>query len=283
MKFLNALSLTFDVNAWLTNSNHPRILHVFDHACNLINENREVLSVVTKHIGNGPFNLVVEEDVSFVEHLNVDSPVTVQDNYLLLGNLTIHTADAQQWSPQPNWENLHTRQDKIFDQIAKLPGTTYQPFLPHSLLSTFSTSIAAADVSSCITSARQLAGLGQGLTPSGDDFILGALYAAWIMHPPEMARVLAQEVTHTAAPLTTSLSAAWLKAAGKGEAGVLWHEFFDALISGEAMTIQSAMDTILAVGATSGADALSGFISTFECNQISTQHEQRSNDSRSDP
>ena len=83
---------------------------------------------------------------------------------------------------------------------------------------------------------------------------------------------------NTAAPLTTSLSAAWLKSAGRGEAGTLWHEFFDALISvsrivadpdggGASPTyrtaVQNSVDKILAVGETSGTDALAGFLNIF--------------------
>ena len=42
----------------------------------------------------------------------------------------------------------------------------------------------------------------------------------------------------------------------------MWHDFLDALASTDPISIRGAMDKILAVGATSGADALSGFIST---------------------
>jgi hypothetical protein len=103
--------------------------------------------------------------------------------------------------------------------------------------------------------------MGAGITQAGDYFLMGAIYAAWIVHAPEIASVLAQEIANTAAPLTTSLSAAWLRSAGRGEAGSLWHQFFDHLISSEPVQIQNAMDEILAVGETSGADALVGFLS----------------------
>jgi hypothetical protein len=49
------LSLAPAVNTWLKDSRHPRILHIFDSACNLINESREVLSIVTPQIGRGNF------------------------------------------------------------------------------------------------------------------------------------------------------------------------------------------------------------------------------------
>src|SRR5574341_2249348 len=49
-KWISASSIGVAVGAilgWLANSRHPRILHSFDHAGNLINECREVLSIVT--------------------------------------------------------------------------------------------------------------------------------------------------------------------------------------------------------------------------------------------
>jgi hypothetical protein len=105
--------------------------------------------------------------------------------------------------------------------------------------------------------------LGIGLTPAGDDLILGAMYAIWIIHPPGWAQLLARDVADEAAPLTTSLSAAWLKSAGRGEAGMLWHTFLDALDSYGTVKLQSAMNQIMSVGATSGTEALAGFLSTI--------------------
>ncbi len=261
MQLINTRSCTLDTLKWLTVTHHPRILHVFDQACNLINEHREVLSIVTPQIGNGPFNLVIENEISFSEHLNADSPISIQADQILLGDLTIHTGSAQLWSPRSDWEALHIKRDGILAQITNSPSTNYQPPLPISLLTTFSTSLVNADVPSTLTT--KLAGLGQGLTPSGDDYLMGAIYAAWIIHPPEIASVLATKIANIAAPSTTSLSAAWLRSAGRGEAGILWHNYFNALIFGDSAKIQKTSNNILAIGETSGADALAGFIGTF--------------------
>jgi len=260
---ISAISLSPYVNVWLANSLHPRTLHVFDRVCNLINERRDVLSIVTPQIGNGPFNLVVQDGVLFSARLNMESPISISVDRLWLGDLNIKTAGTKSWAPRPDWELLHSRRDEIFNQLILFSRIPCQSSLPTFLLSTFITSVIAVDIPGCRAAAQNLAGLGIGLTPAGDDFILGSLYAAWIIHPLEIVRALAEEIAKTAAPLTTSLSAAWLRSAGRGEVGILWHDLFDALLSSETVRIQAVLDKILAVGETSGADALHGFIDTL--------------------
>lgn len=263
MNPITAISLTPTVRDWLANTRHPCILHVFDRACNLINERGEVLSIVTPEIGDGPFDLVITEGICFGENLSPKSPVSSSANQLTLGNFIIHTANAKLWNPSPDWDMLHATRNDIPNHLAQLPITNYSsPILQfsNSLLSNLSSALATADIATAKTLASQLAGLGPGLTPSGDDLLMGALHAAWIIHPPEIASILAWEVAETAIPLTTSLSAAWLRSAGRGEAGILWHNFFDALISGNMSSIQNSMEKILATGETSGVDAMSGFI-----------------------
>jgi hypothetical protein len=280
MQPINALSLAPDAQDWLAHSCQPRILHVFDLACNLINERKEVLSIVTQPIGNGPFNLVVASDISFPEHLSLESPVSLSPTQLHLSNLTIRIGNAELWSPRPDWEVMHAMKDDILDQVAKLPVTNYKvhgldtSFVAtaqdystaakfQSMISNLSSSLVTVDIHSALKITSQLAGLGAGLTPAGDDFLMGAVYATWIIHPPEIAKMIATEITELAAPLTTSLSAAWLRSAGKGEAGILWHRLFDALLSGNAMQVEAAIDRILDIGETSGADALAGFTGLF--------------------
>ncbi|MGZ9226157.1 MAG: DUF2877 domain-containing protein [Anaerolineales bacterium] len=284
---IHAISLAPDAKGWLTTTLLPRFLHIFDHACNLINERGEVLSIVAPQIGNGPFNLVIEDCFCFTEHLNPQSPGSISASYFTLGALTVYTADAKLWKPRPDWERIHDQREDILNPLMSLRlqwssiqskhrndtgiASSQQTLRAmteitnsQALISSLSIAVANADISSARKLTSQISGLGVGLTPSGDDFLMGAIYAAWIIHPPEVADVLAQEIAETAAPLTTSLSAAWLRSAGKGEAGNLWHEFFDALLSAHTSQIQETMKNILAVGETSGADALAGFVGVFK-------------------
>lgn len=269
MQPIKARSLTPGVKAWLANSQSARILHVFDSVCNLINENKVVLSIVTPQMGNGPFNLVVQNSVCFSDWIDVESRVSIFPNQLNIGDLSVQIVNAKTWNPSPDWETLRARRDLITGQVLRSSlardlglhrkNLPIQPYL----LSSLSSVLAAGNYSSTREITAKVAGLGSGLTPAGDDFLMGAVYATWILHPPKVAGLLAQEIAKTAAPLTTSLSAAWLRAAGNGEAGSLWHAFFDALISADPLRVSTAWKNILAVGETSGADAMAGFTAVF--------------------
>jgi Protein of unknown function (DUF2877) len=263
MPLINVLSLGPNARRWLATTHHPRWLHIFDSAANLINERKEVLSLVAQRIGNGPFNLVVGGQVLFSAHVHIGSPVTIYANHLMLGRLIIDASNAKPWLPRPNWELLHDRRDQIIHQLVSFPIPDDPPLLPTPLLAGLSASISTADLPASVAAARRLAGLGRGLTPAGDDFIMGAILAAWVLHPVGVAQRIAEEIANIAAPLTTSLSAAWLRCAGRGEAGVLWHNLLEALIASNRVVVRKTVEQLQAVGHTSGTDALAGFFGTL--------------------
>jgi hypothetical protein len=124
---------------------------------------------------------------------------------------TIHRKIAYSSSTNPSQPALHTLTSPKVDFVQ----SAFEPAreLCYSVIN--------ADVRGCHIAAQHLAGLGPGLTPAGDDFMLGAILAARIIHPEELAIILTKELSEAAAPLTTSLSAAWLRAAGRGEASVM--------------------------------------------------------------
>lgn len=258
MQYINALSLTNISTNWINNSDQPKILHVFDEVCNLINDKREILSIVNAEIGNGPFNLVIQEPVLFTKYLDVHSKISIEDKQIKIGDLVISFAYAQAWNPMPKWEALRKNKNEIINRLSLL-----QIDIEHESILQFSNLLTRSLIENDIITAKditiKLAGLGIGLTPAGDDFLMGAMYATWIIHPQEVAKKITEEIANVAVPLTTSLSGAWLRSAAKGEAGELWHEFFDALIKDENMYLP--MSKILSVGETSGSDALSGFFS----------------------
>ncbi len=116
----------------------------------------------------------------------------------------------------------------------------------------------AADPAAWQTAVTKLAGFGPGFTPAGDDFLVGFLFGLWATRPVEEVVELARVVVETAVPRTTQLSAAWLQAAGRGEAVEPWHELVAALLN--QTNWQMPLAKILHTGATSGVAAVMGFV-----------------------
>lgn len=105
-----------------------------------------------------------------------------------------------------------------------------------------------------------MAGLGGGLTPAGDDILMGFIYSLWSYWDSGKAQGWATELVKAAVPQTTRLSANWLKAAANGQACEPWHRLVDALIQENPRNLIQAAEGILATGHSSGADALTGYV-----------------------
>jgi hypothetical protein len=114
------------------------------------------------------------------------------------------------------------------------------------------------DDSQLRTGAAHFAGLGSGLTPAGDDFLLGTMLCAWLSHASPTG--YCKQVAEVSSPRTTTLSRAFLQAAAAGEFGMPWHRLLAALRDGSDQRVEAAMRQVLAFGHSSGADALAGFL-----------------------
>jgi hypothetical protein len=117
----------------------------------------------------------------------------------------------------------------------------------------------ADDATALADAARAIAGLGPGSTPAGDDFLAGAMLRAHLSGPHPEAFCAA--VVEAAAPLTVSLSAAYLRASAAGECSRAWHRLIEALVAPGQAGLEQATLALLSQGASSGADALAGWLS----------------------
>lgn len=102
--------------------------------------------------------------------------------------------------------------------------------------------------------ARGLIGLGPGLTPSGDDLIGGAICALHAAGRSAQAKRLAAWALPLARVATNRISNAHLACAAEGECGEAVNDAIVALMAGAP----TDLDSIDAIGHTSGWDALAG-------------------------
>jgi hypothetical protein len=116
--------------------------------------------------------------------------------------------------------------------------------------------------------AEILIGLGPGLTPSGDDFIGGAMVALRSLGAGALADRLAAWALPLAEKRTGRISWAHLECAAAGEGAGALHEAIRAMCSYEefsggdilAKDILGCVDALDAIGHTSGWDALTGVV-----------------------
>ncbi len=118
------------------------------------------------------------------------------------------------------------------------------------------------DAAALSAAAGRLIGLGEGLTPSGDDLLCGVLYCLNAFSPAapgiaETARRL-REALLPLLPLTGAVSRAYLAAATEDGFFEVVADFADALI--EERDLPDALAALLAVGASSGGDIAAGFL-----------------------
>jgi Protein of unknown function (DUF2877) len=121
----------------------------------------------------------------------------------------------------------------------------------------------ANDIAAFEAAALRVLGLGHGLTPSGDDFVGGILFA--LVHAPRMQWLAPlpatqQRIRQTAQTATNAISAALLDDLIDGASYSILHDMLAALQSQDAQRIIRATDDLLLLGASSGADLLAGVL-----------------------
>jgi len=115
--------------------------------------------------------------------------------------------------------------------------------------------------------AAQLIGLGPGLTPSGDDYLGGVLVALrWVgrgAHADSLWRWLEPRLPAR----TSTISAAHLAAAARGEVHEVLHDLLTDLAAWETPDLLPSLSRLDALGHTSGWDTLAGIVAVAKTSQ----------------
>lgn len=276
-----------------------RVETVFAEACNLVTPDGQVLSLVSPTVGNGPLNAVVSQFQALALLAQGDW-IRGDGHSLRLGRgWRLSLAPATIWNPQPAYERLAAWPSTVEANLHWLRGHLPLEAPAASLAATAQLSTQGAfgsrpsvalvqahagqliegllqayqngDLSRLRAYAGQLAGLGPGLTPAGDDWLAGwlvGLRAVAAMADPRAEPPLALEavgaaVVASAQQRTTRLSLAFLQAAAEGAVDEAWHSLLAALTDASMFQIKVAAERVMEHGATSGSDMLAGFLRAF--------------------
>jgi hypothetical protein len=279
MHTIKVISASPKAKRWLDHFTRARIINIFPAVVNLADDGNHLLSLVTPTVGNGPFSMVVDTpDLSLL--VQDSDQISYADVRLAVGKSIFNLENTLEWDPLPNWLAIRriNRQElviRIEQQLLNLPKKDgfAEVFYTDGMepRSKFYSSmkkgaellfegLSGDDTEKMVTGGEALGGLGVGLTPSGDDFLVGTMFGLWASRPGKKAISTAELIWAGAAGQTTSLSREWLSAAVAGEAGEDWHKLVEALLAGNEELVDIAIERILTTGATSGADALCGFV-----------------------
>ena len=225
----------------------------------------EVIALTTAEVGDGPFHLVLDR-LPDARLLPKRLPLHLEGGEWRLGPLTLHlTEPLSLWDARPDWTSLRPRRSALLylreasvEAVAGRPS----PFAPYLLTGRMprleALKAAWEDEEALLDVVARLAGRGMGLTPSGDDFIAGMMLALWADRAALTPR--AAFLYRVAAPRTTLLSRAFLRAARDGLADAHWQRLLRALAGGGEAEVRRAASEALAFGATSGVDMAAGFL-----------------------
>lgn len=269
---------------WLANASEISVLHATEKVVNLITDQEELISIVTSAIGDGPHNIVVPLE-RFDPSPESGQRAVSAGNRLQINRFQIELESAATWNPRPDWPLIRKLNGRILKAAphmrAALHAGTPDPGV-HELLgrslsqdanledhfvkalaqpaSRLVTGFHQADREMSLTAALNLAGLGTGLTPAGDDFLAGAMMACWAGFSPRKTLEFLPAAAEGAGQRTTRLSAAYLRSAAQGEFDLVWHLLLQGLIEGDDRTWKRSLQEILRIGHNSGAYTLTGFV-----------------------
>jgi hypothetical protein len=118
------------------------------------------------------------------------------------------------------------------------------------------------DPGAAVSAARSLLGLGAGLTPSGDDYVGGALFGRRLLPRPDAAAwdAAVAGLLTDAATLTHAISVRLLTDLTAGEGWAPLHDLASALATGARHDAVSAARAVISLGHTSGWDLFAGFL-----------------------
>lgn len=249
-----------------------RVLGRFERACNLLDADGRIIALTLPEVGNGPFSIMFAGQLGCFESFSIGDSVTADPDRLVVGSWYIDLKAAQIWEPRLVYPTQPLSLNPAMASLIQ-PYTHWPNAAEVGLAASRRLSEAAVRLNRAITQPEssetdkeiaaatgQLAGLGSGLTPAGDDFLVGVMAALWLTGKHNLLPKLAD----IAAPRTTGLSAAFLRAAAQGEFIEPWHALAQALCTGEVEAFRRAVEEVAQFGASSGRDALAGFTTTLQ-------------------
>jgi len=250
-----------------------RVHSVFRSALNLTVSD-ELITLATPSTGALPNGVVLDSETD-LRRLPVGALVWSSSQSLSCLDLQVELIDAQLWSPllegRGEFRPLHEVRGALAralqrrapsggftDALRRLAEGARDVSAGYPAMSEVLRAVGDSDLARALSSARRLIGLGQGLTPSGDDFLIGLCAALRAAEHPLHAE-FASGCWQQAEGRTTTVSEMFYRCAARGEYSGRIHRVVSTLTdraADPAVELERALDW----GASSGADCVLGLL-----------------------
>ena len=247
----------------------------------------EFICVGEPGIGNGPLTLIGHLGRLSDRALQPRQSVAVCDRHIVIGNSIRLILDrSEAWRP-PAWPicpspvrlidtcvalerraAIDAPEEGLARHISGVAETSARQALARVArprIATFERWLSGvldepAQGMACADAVRGLIGLGPGLTPSGDDFLVGALALLDAIGERDAHAALARAIIAALPGATSPLSACFLRAAAAGHVGETLHHAVSSVIAGD---VGAAIEAIETIGHSSGWDMMAGITTTL--------------------
>lgn len=254
---------------------------VFRRVINIADEDGELFTIAARDIDNAPRTLIADAPGFSEFGVAPGDRVEAADDMIdIARRIRIRLGGARAWHaflPRYPKDDSRLRGNvrcvrghggpAAFGAIAQADAASAAALMPKLLerrTAMLRTALMAGDIEAAQRHGQALLGLGQGLTPSGDDYLVG-MFA--VLHLPGFPGIpwistcaaivsVAQERTH-------AISVAALKAAAAGRVRESLSSLMQAMVEGSRDDVMPLLIRVLGIGSSSGADMVAGMLDGF--------------------
>jgi len=202
-----------------------------------------VITLVGPEVNEGPIHLLMDDPLPEVP---AHTPARISPDELEIGPHRVAVAEVALWRGSlPELEAVKRAAAMVAEVAAEAAGGS---LLPEAVATKARALVERDDLEDA---APVLAGLGPGLTPSGDDVLGGVLFALRASRGPGEEPRLAAVAEGVA---TNDISRAFLRWAARGQGLAPVHDLVEAAVEGDLDSARAAGRALVAVGESSGAD-----------------------------
>jgi hypothetical protein len=255
------------------------IVHsVFARACNIVYDSC-LLTVVLTELADGPTVWRLSRDAScdLRTVFRQGERLRRRHNLAATRDVVLDLSTAERWHPAPvpsvrvecltanlrlATAALERRRCQCSSVIDRQAG---------AVLGSLEDACHRLDIECATADMHRLIGWGEGLTPAGDDAIVGLLAALGLLAPTDVPRLAflrrLSEAVNASVTRTTVISGHYLRLAAQGHFNAdvtrLAHALVGVAEADDGAGPHAAIRAALDVGATSGADMMTGMLAGF--------------------